>query len=324
MDLKRLRYDCIVVGAGIAGIAAARPLVDAGFSVCLLEKSRGIGGRLATRRIEGECFDHGAQFMTAREEVFHQVVGEWISDGLARPWFGAPDRVRYCGVEGMNALAKALAQNLEVRREQKVEHLRFADGNWTVETASGSFECSKLLLTSPAPQALELLRLNNIAINSEVPNTLKLIEYDKCISLMLLLQTELGLSETGTLQREPEEPIATVTETSIKGTTSRPGIVIQSGPKFAEENFSASPESIFSQLTTALPDAGELKVESMSVQKWRFAKRRSHNHDISYVKDSALGFWHAGDGYVSPRIEGAFLSGRSAAESIIKSLQASA
>ena len=314
------RFDCLVLGAGIAGITAARKMVAAGFSVCVLDKSRGLGGRFATRRIEGQSFDHGAQFFTARGKVFSAEVQNWVEAGIARPWFGKPGHERYCGVGGMNRLAKELSAGLDVRRDQKVEWVGFADGVWSARSNQGVLEGSRLLLTNPAPQAIDLLETSEVDCGVEFLDTLSLIEYEKCISLMLLLGSELGLSESGIIQSEAAEPIATITETSVKGITDLPGIVIQSGPEFAEENFSATPDTIFKRLADALPFAGHLDVEGMSVQKWRFAKRKEHALECSFNGDESNFLWHAGDGYNAPRIEGAFLSGERVAESIISSL----
>ena len=49
-----------IVGAGICGLAAAAELAAAGREVAVFDKSRGIGGRLATRRVDAMSFDHGA------------------------------------------------------------------------------------------------------------------------------------------------------------------------------------------------------------------------------------------------------------------------
>jgi predicted NAD/FAD-dependent oxidoreductase len=137
---------------------------------------------------------------------------------------------------------------------------------------------------------------------------------------MLLLGSELGLSDSGIIQFEAAEPISTITETSVKGLTDLPGIVIQSGPEFAEENFAATSDTIFKRLSDALPISGDLDVEGMSVQKWRFAKRKEHALKCYFNEDESNFLWHAGDGYNAPRIEGAFLSGERVAESIISSL----
>lgn len=219
-------------------------------------------------------------------------------------------------------MAKALAEGLDVRREQKVEWIGFDNGIWSVRTNLEAFDGSRLLLTNPAPQAVDLLEASDLSASAGFFDTLNTIQYDKCISLMLLLDSELGLSKTGIIQNESWEPIATLTETSVKGITDRPGIVIQSSPEFAEENFGSSSDSIFKQLTDALPYSGPLKVVGMSLQKWRFAKRKDHDLKVSYMQDEPKFLWHAGDGYVSPKIEGAFLSGERVAESIIVSFRA--
>ena len=52
-----------IIGAGMSGLAAARVLSDAGYAVTIFEKSRGVGGRAATRRRAGFIYDHGAQYI---------------------------------------------------------------------------------------------------------------------------------------------------------------------------------------------------------------------------------------------------------------------
>ncbi|MFM7290648.1 MAG: FAD-dependent oxidoreductase, partial [Planctomycetia bacterium] len=66
--------DVVVVGAGIAGLAAATELVAGGRRVVVLEKSRGVGGRMASRRVGEAVCDHGAQFFTVRGEAFGGIV----------------------------------------------------------------------------------------------------------------------------------------------------------------------------------------------------------------------------------------------------------
>ncbi|NJK46404.1 MAG: FAD-dependent oxidoreductase [Pleurocapsa sp. SU_196_0] len=118
--------DVLVIGAGLAGLSAARDLARAGFAVRLLDKSRGVGGRTATRRIEGATFDHGAPFFTVRGERLKQLVTNleprdvigvwthgfhtWKNDVLTPPELGHARRV---GKDGMNALGKALRDGVD-------------------------------------------------------------------------------------------------------------------------------------------------------------------------------------------------------------------
>ena len=78
------RVDAIVIGAGISGLAAATELAKAGCRTIVLEKSRGIGGRMATRRVGPAVCDHGAQFFTVRTRAFGATVAEAHAAGLVR------------------------------------------------------------------------------------------------------------------------------------------------------------------------------------------------------------------------------------------------
>ena len=78
-----------VVGAGISGLLVARALQARGGKVVVLEKSRGLGGRLATKRVGEAVFDTGAQYFTAKSERFAAMVAEWGTTGVVTPWPGA-------------------------------------------------------------------------------------------------------------------------------------------------------------------------------------------------------------------------------------------
>jgi len=70
----------------MSGLLAARRLVDDGADVIVIDKGRGVGGRMATRRHAGGTFDHGAQFLTVRSEAFSALVDEWLEHGVAKLW----------------------------------------------------------------------------------------------------------------------------------------------------------------------------------------------------------------------------------------------
>ena len=76
----------IVVGAGIAGLACARELVDAGVPARVLERGRVVGGRLASKRFDDRYADIGAAYLTADDPEFHGPAGELADRGLAQPW----------------------------------------------------------------------------------------------------------------------------------------------------------------------------------------------------------------------------------------------
>lgn len=66
--------DVVVVGAGLAGLAAARHLQRAGRSVTVLEASDGVGGRVRSDRVDGFVLDRGFQvLLTAYPEAQRQL-----------------------------------------------------------------------------------------------------------------------------------------------------------------------------------------------------------------------------------------------------------
>ena len=175
--------DVLILGAGLAGLHAARVLHAAGRTVRVLDKGRGVGGRAATRRWDGVPADHGAQFFTARSPEFRAQVADWEARGVCFPWAmgfhrwenGAlrpPDDAdtehpRYACRAGMTALSKDLAAGLpagtvELGRRAVALHAD-ADGGWRVDCeddkdgGDGPARGRALLLAMPVPQALALL-----------------------------------------------------------------------------------------------------------------------------------------------------------------------
>lgn len=190
--------DILILGAGLAGLHAARVLHAAGRGVRVLDKGRGVGGRAATRRWDGVPADHGAQFFTARSPEFRAQVTDWEAREVCFPWaYGfsqwengtlrSPDDAdtrhpRYACRVGMTALSKDLAAGLPagtVGLGCRVVALRATarndddgGGGWEVTCEEDQDHggeplprCSGrvLLLTMPVPQALALLETAVVA-----------------------------------------------------------------------------------------------------------------------------------------------------------------
>jgi len=75
-----------IIGTGIAGLSAARTLHDAGQAVHLFDKSRGSGGRMASKRSDAGSLDLGAQYFTARDRRFAETVRQWQAGGWVDQW----------------------------------------------------------------------------------------------------------------------------------------------------------------------------------------------------------------------------------------------
>jgi renalase len=156
-----------IIGAGMAGITCAYALQQLGCSTVVLEKSRGVGGRLASRRTAaGDHFDHGAQYITAREPAFRQRLDALVQQHSAVTW--APrDPARttpsshgwIIGSPGMSALLQPMAAPLELHTRTTVIALHRSAAGWHLHTDSGMTLApfDAVVCTAPAAQCHALL-----------------------------------------------------------------------------------------------------------------------------------------------------------------------
>lgn len=167
-----LPNDAVVVGAGVAGLAAARELERRGARVVVLDKARGVGGRCATWRGPADLpFDYGVTFLHGDDEAFLQAVGE-VEGTLVPGWpvriegsgdpcqttAFAPRERRFGVAEGISAFPKTLAHGLAVELQSRVDRLELKDGAVRVHTDGGScFAAPTVIVALPCEQARDLL-----------------------------------------------------------------------------------------------------------------------------------------------------------------------
>ncbi|PSB31845.1 NAD(P)/FAD-dependent oxidoreductase [Stenomitos frigidus] len=192
MTNPSLDFDIAVVGAGIAGLTCAQQLQQAGYRVVILEKSRGVGGRLATRRLHETLADHGTCYLTPKGEAFRGLLEQLVTAGGVQSWTdtvhelslagtlsesSATDRYpRYVAPHGMTAIAKWLATALDIRLNHLVQSLALVNDHWQLTIQRTEPDRTKttetltvgaIVLTIPAPQATVLLQTLSAAVLPE-------------------------------------------------------------------------------------------------------------------------------------------------------------
>jgi predicted NAD/FAD-dependent oxidoreductase len=158
-----------VIGAGMAGLACAHTLARSDVKVTVFERGRGLGGRLATRRQGDLAFDHGAQFITARNRSFVNYAQAAVRAGVLDTWrprvmeddraWPTPIDDWWIGTPGMSALLRPLARNLDVVTGVAVHELLPGQRGWELQTDSGRQNevFRAVAVAVPAPQAVSLL-----------------------------------------------------------------------------------------------------------------------------------------------------------------------
>lgn len=313
----------LVVGAGLAGLTAARQLVDAGQDVVVLDKGRAPGGRLATRRMGRAVLDHGAQFFTVRGIELQHQTDDWLGRGVVAEWcrgFGPePDgHPRYMAVGGMAALGRDLAAGLDVRTGRAVEAVVPGPSGYTLTFAGGTAEPldgSAIVATPPVPQTLELLAAGGVRLRDDAAGVAG-IRYRRVLALLVRLDRDPELPEPGALQR-PEDPTFTfIADNRVKGLSPEPALTFHTSHELSERWWDRSDEALRRDLLTAArPWLGPARAQEVQLKRWRYAGPVEPWPERAVLAADRWGpLVLAGDAFGGPKIEGAFRSGLAAAE----------
>jgi predicted NAD/FAD-dependent oxidoreductase len=303
-----------VVGAGMAGLACARRLADAGLAPVVLDKGRGIGGRLATRRAgAGLQFDHGAQYVTARGEGFASVLRQMQAAGTAAPWADGSGRARVVGTPGMTALARHVGRGLDVRQGAEVSGLRREDGAWTLQVGGEALRVDRVVVTAPAPQTAALLGAGHRLADALAP-----VRLDPCLTLMAALDP--GAARPFVTRADADDPLAWIADDSSKpGRGGAACWVAQAGPAWSAAHLELDRDAIAALMLPMLCDrlgVAASAVTHAAAHRWRHAKV-AVPLGRPFLRD-ASGTLHAGgDWCLEARVEAAWLSGDAIARDIL-------
>lgn len=326
----RNEADVLIVGAGLSGVMAARTLEAAGKKVIVLDKGRSVGGRMATRRIGGGHADHGAQFFTARDERFQKMIDEWIEQDIAFLWShgfssgslgdqtveGHP---RYAIFGGMNVLVKHLAKDLnDVRVDRQATTVSLREKEWFITDRAGrEYKAKAVLLTSPVPQSLMLLDAGETDLNSVDREMLESITYLPCLSGMFVMDRFVRLPEPGAIQRL-NAPISWMGNNQQKGISDVSVITVQASGNYSKQLWDSPDERVLNLLQTDLEVfiGHEAKVAERQLKRWKYSWANTR-HERSFLIASDLpNLAFGGDGFGTPRVEGAILSGLEVGEAL--------
>ena len=318
---RKPRMKILIIGAGLSGLTAARELEKRGNQVEIVDKGRGLGGRMATRRFDDAVFDHGAQFFTARSDEFRAACAHWQSENVVAHWFDgypSPENAkpndkhpRFCGKTGMTGIAKHLAQGLTVHLGEEIEDLKRENGLWRAKSASGSvFEGEKLILTAPLPQSLALFDQSGEKMPAQTREMLESVSYEPCFAVLARLKSPSQIAPPGLLYVNGD-PIWWLADNQQKGISPLPSVTVHSSGDWAQKHYDDDQNEVGKTLLEAAKHWIGAEIEDFQVRRWRYSKPKNPL-EVGAVAVEELNLVFAGDALMGAKIEGAFLSGLAA------------
>lgn len=307
-----------IIGAGISGLVCARALHRAGKQVTLLEKSRSLGGRCATRKFGDHVVDHGLQYFTLRDPAVRKEVEEVAGDGLqkiAAPILQAEPKgtvyrqgeERFYLRSGNNRLGQLLAAGVEVVTETEVPRLEKGGRKWQV--AGREFDL--VVSCAPWPQTSALLGIR-------IPES----GYDPCLTVLLeyLVGRSGAEGAYARIDVSGSDPLAWIACENVKAGRVADGCtvyVIQASPEYSRQHLEQNPEYWASDLQVLLEKVWNLdssKRGSVFAHRWRYARRKEN---VPVPNDLPKGIFLCGDSLTDSRLESVWKSGLDVAKKIL-------
>ncbi len=306
-----------IIGSGITGLVCARRLLAGGLQPVLFDKGRGMGGRIATRRVEGQQFDHGAQYVTAKGAAFVAVLRDLAASGHAALWAKDGDRAKTVGTPGMSALAKGLGAGLDIRQNAQVTGVVRAKGGWLLRVGNAEHLAERVVITVPAPQVAGLL-----GVDHPLVGPLAGVRLDPCLTLMAAIKAPAPFIT----RKDPDDPLTWIAQDSSK--PGRPdgnavAWVAQAGLSFSERHLEKDSAQITALMLPLLFDrlgAAAGAVTYAAAHRWRYARVTVPlGQPFLRVADATL--YLGGDWCIGPRIEAAWTSGTALADDLLARVQ---
>lgn len=299
-------YDTIIIGAGLSGLYLARKLQQQGQSVLIIEKSRAVGGRMATRRVGDATFDHGAQFYKAHHNSF-------FPDSMIKEWFIEGDRSYFVTPGGINKLAKSMSLGLEILFNEKVTHITQGQVIKVHTDLQNEHEAYKIYITAPLPQGLAILMDSKI----EYPKALSEIKYAKALVGLFQIDSKNSVLHDFKYQQQISDRIFSVANQASKKVSSVLAYTVTMSADFSELHFENDETFVLNELEGEFHkfihqqlkiNQSDYQIELKQLKKWRFSHPIKNYFQPYFKLGDQKNIFLVGDAFGGASLSGALAS----------------
>lgn len=318
-----------IIGAGISGLTCANALSQH-HNVKVFEKARGVSGRLSTRRSKDLRFDHGAQFIRARSDIFKVFINQLIDNQIISIWdarykeieYGVSSNIdsfnqkNYVGIPGMNQVGKFIARDLDVAVNTRIKEIISKNNSHVLIAENGDvFEnFDHVILAIPSDQLIELLP-KKVSFLNDIYN----YKMRACATLMINDDNlpDLGFDACKVKGHDISWLSVNSSKPQRDNSTS---IVIHSSHLWADQHAFDNKNWMISHLLKQSKDLFEYDFSSskhINLHVWLYSNIGKANNAVYYL-DRNTNISACGDWCLRGNIESAYLSGYKLANAILE------
>ncbi len=296
--------DAVIVGAGMSGLAAAVHLVEAGRSVVVVDKSRGVGGRMASRRTDTARFDHGAPRWSVTDADLATLIGRAEAAGVVGRWM-IDGREYWRGQGAMTDLAKWMVREWELPIESGEEVV-----DVTVRAARS------YVVTAPLPQSLAVLSFSRLLPEPLTQQRLSAVRYEPSLCVMFELDRPLEGVPGGWFEQSTGLVEVLVDHSGGEG-ASRAAVTARFGADASVAWWQRGTADIVEAARASIAGVlGSAEVVDHQLMRWRYAQVADPLPERCLVWGDDPVVALAGDAFGGSGVEGAYLSGVAAAAAV--------
>jgi len=324
-----------IVGAGLSGIILAQKLKNIG-EVKIFEKSRGVGGRMASRVKDDFSFDFGAQFFYAKTAEFQHFLQPFIEQKILNSWCGNFAEIDDCKITNlrewpqeknhfvpspkMNQLCKELSRDLDISLQTRVAKIEKIEKKWQIFDDKNNFlgEFDWLFFSIPAPQLLEL-----IPAQCNFFEATKKIKMLGCFALMLGFEKPLNLQfDVALVKNSIISWISCENSKPQRKNSASYTILARNG--WADDNMENDIEIVKKQLIEEFEKIIQQPIEDLihqDIHRWRYANIGKQKNNVKFFVDNNIQIGACGDWFIQGRVEACFLSASALFKEISKNIK---
>jgi len=332
-----------IIGASISGLIAGKRLAQAGHDVTVIEKSRALGGRLATHKLDGINLDYGLSHFEVETNTFQTYVDELLDEGSAEIWTeefslhdgenfyeidpNAQSQNHYISTDGMQSIPKELSRWVDVKSKEKAGGLtyigpdRSKKRSWMINLTDISvFECDAVIIATPAVEAYGVLQtVQNRTETRRIIRYIDEVMYDSSFSLIATFDHEIPDWKGIVCEKSP---LKWISNESSKQDTDKTALLMQSTHDFFHKNAQSDDEKVIEQMleeTSDIVGPWVLQAQSTYLHRWKYFTTRNPINEYFMeleMEDAPLAL--IGDYLGGKTLENAFISGYNLAEYWIK------